>query len=46
MNHAHGKDVTSGYVQLTAERLREPAQKVADRLKQLCGVTVSAPGRH
>jgi integrase len=30
--------VTGGYVQVTPERLREPAQKVCDRLKELCGV--------
>lgn len=38
VNHALGGDVTSGYVQMTAERLREPAQKVADRLMALCGI--------
>jgi integrase len=37
VNHALGSDVTSGYVQMTTERLREPAQKVADKLKELCG---------
>jgi integrase len=30
--------VTGGYVQVTPERLREPAQKVCDKLKELCGV--------
>jgi len=38
VNHSLGGGVTEGYVQMTAERLREPAQRVADRLKQLCGV--------
>jgi integrase len=38
VNHALGNDVTSGYVQITAERLREPAQRVADRLKALCNI--------
>jgi integrase len=38
VNHSLGGDVTSGYVQMTAHRLREPAQQVADRLKQLCGI--------
>lgn len=38
VNHSLGKDVTEGYVQMTAERLRQPAQRVADRLKELCGV--------
>lgn len=40
VNHALGdKDVTEGYIQMDAERLRAPMQKVTDRLKQLCGVT-------
>jgi integrase len=38
VNHSLGKDVTSGYVQMTAERLREPAQRVCNRLKELCGI--------
>ncbi len=37
VNHSLGGDVTSGYVQINAERLREPAQRVCDRLKSLCG---------
>jgi integrase len=36
--HAHGGDVTAGYVQMTAERLRRPAQQVCDRLMELCRV--------
>jgi integrase len=44
INHALPGDVTSGYVQMTAERLREPAQRVADKLKTLCGIkTVQSP---
>jgi integrase len=39
VNHSLGGDVTSGYVVMSTERLREPAQKVADRLKQLCQIT-------
>jgi hypothetical protein len=42
MNHAMPRDVTSGYVQLTVERLREPAQRVADRMKELCGIEPAA----
>jgi integrase len=42
VNHAVSKDVTAGYVQMTTERLREPAQKVADRLKELCGIAEPA----
>jgi integrase len=38
VNHSLGKDVTEGYVVMDAERLREPAQRVADRLKKLCGM--------
>jgi integrase len=38
VNHSLGKGVTEGYVQMTVERLREPAQRVADRLKALCEV--------
>jgi integrase len=40
VNHAIGGDVTEGYVQMTVERLREPAQKVCDKIKALCGVGV------
>jgi integrase len=39
VNHSLGRDVTSGYVIMTAERLREPAQRVCDRIKSLCGIT-------
>jgi integrase len=38
VNHAVGADVTSGYVVMTTERLREAAQKVADKIKSLCGI--------
>ena len=38
VNHAVGADVTSGYVVMTTERLREAAQKVADKIKTLCGI--------
>ena len=37
VNHSLNGDVTSGYVIINAERLREPAQRVTDRLKALCG---------
>lgn len=40
VNHAGGNDVTSGYVIMTTERLREAAQRVCDKLKELCGITV------
>jgi integrase len=38
INHSVGSDVTSGYVVISTERLREAAQRVCDRLKALCGV--------
>jgi integrase len=38
VNHSLGRDVTSGYIQMTAERLREPVQRIADKLKELCRV--------
>jgi hypothetical protein len=42
INHSLGRDVTSGYIQMTAERLREPAQRVCDKLKTLCGIAEPA----
>lgn len=38
VNHSLGKDVTSGYVQMTVDRLRRPAQRVCDRMMELCGI--------
>jgi integrase len=38
VNHSLGRDVTSGYIQMSVERLREPAQKVADKMGALCGI--------
>jgi integrase len=38
VNHALGNDVTSGYVKMTTERLREPAQRVCEKMMALCGV--------
>jgi integrase len=35
VNHAIGGDVTAGYVQMTVERLRGPAQRVADKIDEL-----------
>src|SRR3954465_11309750 len=39
VNPSLGRDVTSGYVVMTAERLRAPAQRVCDRIKTLCGIS-------
>ena len=36
--------MTSGYVISTTERLREPAQRICDRLRQLCGIDFPASG--
>jgi hypothetical protein len=39
LNHSVGKrDVTAGYVILSVEDLRGPAQRVADRLKAWCKI--------
>lgn len=35
LNHALGNDVTGGYVVMSVERLREPTQRVADRIMEL-----------
>jgi len=39
VNHSLGNGVTEGYINMSVERLREPAQRVADKLKMLCGIT-------
>jgi len=44
INHA-STDVTSGYVILNIDRLREPVQRIADRLKTLCGLTPVEGGK-
>ena len=38
VNHSVGKGVTEGYIQVTADDLREPTQKVADEIKKLAGI--------
>jgi hypothetical protein len=43
VNHSLGNDVTAGYVQLSVHDLRDPAQRVADRIKQLCGIEQARP---
>jgi integrase len=42
VNHSIGGGVTEGYIVMTNERLRAPAQRVADRLQELCGITAVA----
>jgi integrase len=39
LNHSVGAGITERYVAMTPERLREPAQKVADRIRSLIGIT-------
>jgi integrase len=38
VNHSLGRDVTAGYIQFGPERLREPMQRVTDRLRELIGI--------
>ena len=38
VNHSLGNDVTSNYVQLSIERLREPVARVGSKLMSLCGI--------
>jgi integrase len=38
VNHSLGSDVTSGYIQMTTERLRGPAERVGARMAELCGI--------
>lgn len=46
VNHSTiGGDVTGGYVIMTVERLREPVQRIADRIKTLCGLSAVAGGK-
>src|SRR5216683_874673 len=42
VNHSLGRDVTSGYVQMTTERLRGPAERVGARIAELCGLAPPA----
>jgi integrase len=43
VNHAVCGNVHDDYDMVTAEELREPAQRVADRLKELCGIAAQPP---
>jgi len=44
VNHSLGTGVTESYINMTAERLREPAQRVCDKLCALCSVDAPAGG--
>lgn len=35
LNHSDGNDVTGGYLQITTERLREPMERISNRLLEL-----------
>ena len=43
LNHSMGNDVTGGYIQITTERLREPMQKIADRIAELIAGELATP---
>lgn len=43
VNHSLGSDVTAGYIIVNVERLREPMEKVAERLKELCKMAIPTP---
>lgn len=36
-NHSSGDDVTDGYIIVSPERLREPMERIENKLMQLCG---------
>lgn len=38
VNHSIGRGITARYVMMTVDRLREPVQRVADRIKELCDI--------
>jgi len=38
LNHSAGADVTSGYIVMSLERLRDAAQRVADEMARLCEI--------
>lgn len=42
--HTVGNDVTSGYVVLSPAKLREAAQRVGDRIAELCGIDTKETG--
>jgi len=44
VNHSLGSGTTESYIKMTAERLREPVQKVCEKLKELCGVAELSKG--
>ncbi len=46
VNHARPSDVTEGYAAVwTVEQLREPAQRIADRIDELMNAVAPKPAR-
>ena len=41
LNHSDGKSVTSSYIQITTERLREPMERISNKLLELMGVSAT-----
>lgn len=39
LNHSDGNDVTGGYLQITTDRLREPMERISNRLVELMTVS-------
>src|SRR5262249_51452748 len=44
VNHSLGSGVTESYIKMSADRLREPVQKVCDKLAELCGIAELGKG--
>jgi integrase len=42
VNHSLGGGITERYIQMTVDQLREPVQKVCDKMKMLCGIVPPA----
>lgn len=43
LNHSDGNSVTSGYIQITTERLREPMERISSKLMELMGIPAALP---
>ena len=43
LNHSMGNDVTGGYICMSTERLREPMQRIADRITELVTLKNTEP---
>jgi integrase len=38
LNHSDGNDVTGGYLQITTDRLRDPMERISNKLMELTGI--------